>query len=586
MAEIVQFPLMVNGLPTGNSAVSEMVQVTFDGSAALTDSLRHTKSGDWSNQEIAELYRVESILLQANIRISTARGVTDENEPWFVFCRENGDVFLHIARIEGEYILDGYGIGSVISGTSFKSLINQFVERSAVREGAENVVQLKRSVMNSDVVRLHPTVMLAALVWTLYLSSNEWMGIAHAADEIAAHPNTVSYQHFSAITNFQAPKSELGIFAPETLGTPKFSSELHFGQKGENRDQFHNFYAFLALHGVALGVPVALADITSPTITVPQQSNFNGHEFQKISTVSFFDLSESEVSHSSNNSTKITAPVVEFKAQLNAQVPSSENNNYFSKGFFLLKNHDTLDKYINIDRNHNEASEFLQKIYVNFTGDSDIFSVNNSKMNLPGVIGDYLSKILVENYFKFWGIEISTTLDYQELEKILPQIFSGIPLFDTQAKMQAEPLKVDFDGSQSLLSIQTSASVPASSSVAPETVTVGASATVNTSSGGAAVANNTSQTAPQTASTTSSVPVVVIGGTSQYNSAANSFVIELIAKPDSVEMLKIGSDIVLVDMSALDEQTDHPYMRTWITDAGFRISTIGHVSDFTEHGLM
>ncbi len=51
-------------------------------------------------------------------------------------------------------------------------------------------------------------------------------------------------------------------------------------------------------------------------------------------------------------------------------------------------------------------------------------------------------------------------------------------------------------------------------------------------------------------------------------------------KVDDVEMLKIGNDVVIVDMTSLDESTDHPYMRTWVTDAGFNITTNGHLQDF------
>jgi uncharacterized protein YfiM (DUF2279 family) len=48
---------------------------------------------DWSQQELAEFYRVESALIRAGIRVGTDRGMSDENEPWFVFYRadDGGD---------------------------------------------------------------------------------------------------------------------------------------------------------------------------------------------------------------------------------------------------------------------------------------------------------------------------------------------------------------------------------------------------------------------------------------------------------------------------------------------------------------
>jgi collagen type I/II/III/V/XI/XXIV/XXVII alpha len=46
----------------------------------------------WTNEELAELYRVEHALAQAGIVVETDHGVTDEGDPWFVFCRPGGEV--------------------------------------------------------------------------------------------------------------------------------------------------------------------------------------------------------------------------------------------------------------------------------------------------------------------------------------------------------------------------------------------------------------------------------------------------------------------------------------------------------------
>jgi hypothetical protein len=580
MAEIVQFPRIVNVVPAGTHAHSEMVQVTHDGSLVLTDRARQAASGDWNNQELAELYRVESILLQANIRISTARGVTDENDPWFVFCRENGDVFLHMARIDGTYILDGYGIGSVISGVSFKSLINQFVERSAVREGADNVVQLKRSVLNSDVIRLHPTVMLAALVWTLYLSSTEWMGVAHAADEIAAQSSDVSYDHFSAITGFQAPSTDTSAAINDVVAAPKFSADLTSGQKSEGRDQFHNFYAFLALHGVALGIPVALSEITSPTVTVPQTSELDAHSFQKSAAISFFDTNSTDQQHSAGTSTAVDVPVVEFKHHLSTSLFNADVIHDRAKGHLSYENKSLTNEI--------QIISISEKIYneinrIDVKSDHVVLHLNadNIDSKVSGIVAEFISKFNANNYFKLGDVDFSTTLDYQELQKILPQISTALSFVDAQGKEAAGSTTSHTDASQPLVSVNLSVSASVDDNFAkPSSSAEGSSAAVPAGNGSADNAH------AQGPSANSKAPAVVIGGTSQYNSAANSFVNELISKADAVEMVKIGIDVVLVDMSALDEQGDLPYMRTWVTDAGFRISTIGHVSDFLDHGLM
>ena len=45
-----------------------------------------SRSRDWTQQELAEFYRVEASLVRANIEIETDRGRSDEGDPWFVFC--------------------------------------------------------------------------------------------------------------------------------------------------------------------------------------------------------------------------------------------------------------------------------------------------------------------------------------------------------------------------------------------------------------------------------------------------------------------------------------------------------------------
>lgn len=63
---------------------------------------------DWSQQELAEFYRVEGALIRAGISVGTDRGMSDENEPWFCFYRQDdGEVVIHFARIDGEYIIAG-----------------------------------------------------------------------------------------------------------------------------------------------------------------------------------------------------------------------------------------------------------------------------------------------------------------------------------------------------------------------------------------------------------------------------------------------------------------------------------------------
>lgn len=137
--------------------------------------------GGWSQQELADLYRVEALLIQAGMRIETERGLTDEGDPWFVFCQPDGDVFVHLCRIDGDYLLDSPGLDRPLTGADFQGLIDQFVRSVAARAASSNVVQFRRANADST-VRLHPALMLTALIWSLYLASDMLAETAHAAE--------------------------------------------------------------------------------------------------------------------------------------------------------------------------------------------------------------------------------------------------------------------------------------------------------------------------------------------------------------------------------------------------------------------
>ena len=134
---------------------------------------------DWSNQELADLFRVRQLLSGANVAVETDRGVTDEGDPWFVFCHGNGEVFIHLCRINGMYLLDSPNVLRPLRGADFSELIADFTNQALPARGSEDeterrVIRLERG----GKVRLHPSAMLAALIWTLFLASEELVLLA------------------------------------------------------------------------------------------------------------------------------------------------------------------------------------------------------------------------------------------------------------------------------------------------------------------------------------------------------------------------------------------------------------------------
>lgn len=117
---------------------------------------------DWTNQELAEFYRVEAALTQAGLKIFSDRGQSDEGDPWFVFCRaSDGDVVIHFARHGHEYIIASETFPDVLRGHDFRTLINSFAGQHP------SLMALPPSPSRNRLF-LHPSAMLAAIVATAF----------------------------------------------------------------------------------------------------------------------------------------------------------------------------------------------------------------------------------------------------------------------------------------------------------------------------------------------------------------------------------------------------------------------------------
>lgn len=137
--------------------------------SAVIPFMRPTaRTTSWSQQELAEFYRVEAALVRAGIGIASEHGVSDEGEPWFVFCRPDGDAIMHFARIDGAYLIASEVLDRPVRGADFRAMIDQIARLHphllpipAVAAGTKLVV--------------HPAALLAALVAAaaLSLSSGE-----------------------------------------------------------------------------------------------------------------------------------------------------------------------------------------------------------------------------------------------------------------------------------------------------------------------------------------------------------------------------------------------------------------------------
>jgi len=115
---------------------------------------------DWSNQELAEFYRVENSLIRAGLPVETDRGLSDEGDPWFVFCHaETGDIIIHFARFDGSYAVASSVFDRCMRGADFRSLIEALI--------ATHPLAIAKA--NGDAkISIHPAAVMVAVVMTCF----------------------------------------------------------------------------------------------------------------------------------------------------------------------------------------------------------------------------------------------------------------------------------------------------------------------------------------------------------------------------------------------------------------------------------
>lgn len=219
---------------------------------------------DWTNQDMADFYRVESALVQAGLSVETDRGMTDEGEPWFVFCQaESQDVIVHCARIDGQYVVASAAFDKVLRGHDFRSVVESVLDRHPLvmprrKEGASNVHFL-------------PSALLAALVATAFFKLS---GEAHAHDvELdVGSPVVKSPFDFSALKHLiidldkrqialivaamALVHSDMGVGTPSEPASAKAEPALDNGESSEmaHTDSVdHLFQEFMAQANVSEG---------------------------------------------------------------------------------------------------------------------------------------------------------------------------------------------------------------------------------------------------------------------------------------------------------------------------------------------
>jgi hypothetical protein len=94
----------------------------------------------WSREELELLLEAAKFLRSEGADLVTDQGVTDEGEPWFVFCDpENCDVLVHFARISGEYLACVPFRDHALTGNVLHGLLDRFLRSRGMVMAEDNV---------------------------------------------------------------------------------------------------------------------------------------------------------------------------------------------------------------------------------------------------------------------------------------------------------------------------------------------------------------------------------------------------------------------------------------------------------------
>ncbi len=105
---------------------------------------------------------LNSALSQSGLKVHADRGLTDEGDPWFVFCRaEDDEVIVHFARIGRRYVISAPAYGGTAAGADFTALVRSMVMRHPV---------LQPTPEHGNLL-FHPAALLVVLVASALLKA-------------------------------------------------------------------------------------------------------------------------------------------------------------------------------------------------------------------------------------------------------------------------------------------------------------------------------------------------------------------------------------------------------------------------------
>jgi len=144
---------------------------------------RVRESGDWTAAERARLQDLADRLGASGVDVEVIYGATDEGDPWCVVTDGNGDVLIHVARIDGTFVVH----------SAIDDAVNENVDlHTALRDqlgATEEVVAQSATILPFGLTARQGQTFLALVVATAFFYETSGGGdTAQAAELPAAAP--------------------------------------------------------------------------------------------------------------------------------------------------------------------------------------------------------------------------------------------------------------------------------------------------------------------------------------------------------------------------------------------------------------
>lgn len=573
---------------------------------------------DWTNQEMADLARVQYLLSRAGVPLETDRGLTDEGDPWFVFCDPHGEVFVHICRIGTVYLLDGPSLETPLKGPSFDALVKSFIDRATTKAAALNVVPLGKD----NKVYLHPSVMLTALIWSLFLISDQMTNAAYASamedSKDAGEP--ASYDVEAAFTLLAEALQEKGQ-EPEQFAGQKVLGKL----EGSVRDAISadkasalsqasllNPTIITSLSSIALAFGLlqpteskaaSLPEVTevttsATTVDLVKVALVEGQERHGSAKADeeAASLNDHQLSHETGSSWLQPAPNTNLSdfvgnmkvvsLDLLGMLAHATDIDIESAGTVITAANPMRDGLV-----HGAAAASLAR------GTPTRPAANANEMSLVPTSDTASKEATTSSPQLSLATTSSAILTFAQLAEQIVKHSEGV-LVVQSTQVSVATTKVAGHIHELLLTSSTDSTSEAVKALLKfdvadpkavtkdETAKLGEKDVVLDVQGDIVTSGGVVITAPPKAPT---VPLEVQPVKPQfgtYNSAAKELVDYLLSKPKDIMVINLANEIIILDKTALDEASDIAFAKSWSVEGGGVVSTIGHFADYKDFGLL